>query len=133
VVAVTVRHVDVTAPLTALVAAGARALVALRAAVESAGLVVAAECASASEAIAAATQAQPDVCVLDRDLPGGALAAAAAIAAPRPAPAVLVVGGVGSQAELRAALLAGASGYLPGEPDGAQLAEAVATTRGRIR
>jgi DNA-binding NarL/FixJ family response regulator len=92
-------------------------------------MVVAAECATAAEAIEAAARTQPDVCVLDRHLPGGALAAAAAITAPRRAPKVLVVGGHGTAAERRAAALAGATNYLPGEPDTAQLAAAVAATR----
>jgi DNA-binding NarL/FixJ family response regulator len=130
------RHdawVDVSTPLTALIAAGAASRAVLRAAVDGAGLRVAAQCSSAPEAIEAAARVLPDVCVLDRDLPGGALAAAAAIAAPRQAPAVLVVGGSGSQAERRAALLAGATGYVPGEPDAAQLVEALAQTRGRTR
>jgi two-component system, NarL family, nitrate/nitrite response regulator NarL len=128
----TVPHVDVTAPVTALIAAGALSRVALRAAAHSAGLVVVGECASAAEAIALASRESPDVCVLERNLPGGALAAAAAIVAPRRPPAVLLVGGSDSPAERRAALLAGASGYVPGEPDAVRLAEALATTRGRI-
>jgi DNA-binding NarL/FixJ family response regulator len=124
--------VDVTSPITALLAAGALARAALRSAARSAGLVVVGECASAAEAIELAARESPDVCVLDRNLPGGALAAAAAIAVPRRRPAVFVVGGSDSPAERRAALLAGATGYVSGEPDGAQLAEALASTRGRI-
>jgi hypothetical protein len=71
--------------------------------------------------------------MLDHELPGGALAAAAAIAAPRHAPTVFVIGGRGSDAERRAALLAGATDYMPGEPDCIRPAEAVAGTRRRIR
>lgn len=96
------------------------------------GITVAASCATAPEAIEIAVRERPDVCVLDRDLPGGALAAAAAIASPAQVPKVVVIGGRGSAAEQRAALLAGAAAYLPGEPDGPRLAAAViATTRRR--
>jgi len=43
---------------------------------------------------------------------------------------VLIVGGHGSDAEQRAAASAGASAYLPGEPDGRRLAAAaIAVTK----
>jgi DNA-binding NarL/FixJ family response regulator len=114
---------------TVLIAAGKYPGSQLRAALAAAGLVVAAECGTAAEAIESAARLSPDVCVLDRQLPGGALAAAAAITSPRRAPKVLLVGGHGSDAGQRAALLAGASAFLPGEPDGAALAAAVAATQ----
>jgi DNA-binding NarL/FixJ family response regulator len=117
--------------ITVLVAAGTGLSARVRDALAAAGMVVAAECATAAEAIETAARERPDVCVLDRELPGGALAAAAAITSPRQAPKVLVVGGHGSEAERRAAILAGATDYLPGEPDGVQLAAAVAATETR--
>jgi len=114
-----------------LIAAGTWLRTKLRGALLGAGMVVTAECATAAEAIEAAARERPDVCVLDRELSGGALAAAAAITAPQRAPKVLVVGGHGSDAERRAAILAGASAYLSGEPDGVRLAAAVAATQER--
>jgi DNA-binding NarL/FixJ family response regulator len=97
----------------------------IRAALTRAGIVVAAEGADAASTVAAVEAERPDVCILDRELPGGALGAAAAVATPAPAPRVLVVGGRGSEPELRAVLLAGANGYLPGEIDRGRLAAAV--------
>jgi len=64
--------------------------------------------------------------VLERDLRGGCLVATAAIALPKRAPKVLVVGGGDSPAEVRAARLAGAAGCLPTDVDGEDLAAAVA-------
>ena len=103
----------------------------MREAARAAGMLVTADCGSAAEAIETVGSKRPDVCILDRELPGGALAAAAAIATPRRAPKVFVVGGRGSDAERRAALLAGATDYLPGEADGTRLAAALAASRRR--
>lgn len=116
-----------------LIGAGRWLRARLRGTLVGPGVFVVAECATAAEAIEVAAHEHPDVCVLDRELPGGALAAAAAIAAPRQAPKVLVVGGHGSDAERRAAVLAGASGYLPGEPDRAALLDAVTESASRAR
>lgn len=99
----------------------------LRKAVTEAGMELTAECGSAEELLAAVSRKRPDVCVLDRELRGGGLAAAAAIASPKPAPKVLIVGGRGSPAELRAARLAGAAGCVPGDLDPADLAAAITT------
>src|SRR2546423_9578511 len=78
----------------------------LRNALTAAGMEVAADCGNATDLLAAVNRERPDVCVLDRELPGGGLIATAAIATPRRAPKVLVVGGRGSQVERRAAHLA---------------------------
>jgi len=117
--------------ITVLVAGGTALSGSVRHALTAAGMVVDAECATAAEAIETAAHDHPDVCVLDRQLPGGALAAAAAITSPRRAPKVIVVGGHGTEAERRAAALAGATDSLPGEPDGVQLAAAIAATQTR--
>ena len=84
--------------------AGARVVIAARSAlrrtlheaVTAAGMHVAADCGSTAELLAAVSRERPDVCVLDRELRGGGLAATAAIASPRQAPKVLVVGGRGT-------------------------------------
>lgn len=98
----------------------------LRDTLTAAGMHVAAECGDATELLAAVSRERPDVCVLDRELRGGGLAATAAIASPRQAPKVLVVGGRGSAAELRAARLAGAADSLPGDVGAPKLAAAIA-------
>ena len=95
-------------------------------AVVQAGVEVAAECTDAAQLVAAVAREQPELCVLDRELRGGGLVAAAAVAAPQPAPKVLVVGGRGAAAEIRAARLAGAADCVPGNIETADLAAAIA-------
>ena len=109
-----------------MVAAGRSALRrTLDAALTAAGFQVTAQCATAQAAVEAVARDRPDVCIVDAELPGGALVAAAAIALPQTPPAVLVVGAGGTKAALRAAELAGASGYLHGQLDDDRLAETV--------
>jgi len=111
----------------AVIAAGGRARrLRLRQALATAGIDVTAECGDARQAVAAVARDRPDVCVVDADLPGGALVAAAAIALPSPPPVVLLVDPHGSDASLRAAELAGASGYLRGTFDDDRLVDAIA-------
>jgi two-component system response regulator DesR len=90
-----------------------------------AGLKVVANCTTREQLLAALERTRPDVCVVDRDLDGGGLVAAAAVASPRQAPKVLLVGGRGSSAEQRAARLAGVAGSLPGDADAPTLVAAV--------
>jgi DNA-binding NarL/FixJ family response regulator len=97
----------------------------LRKAFASAGIEVAAECDDVTELLAAVSSERPDACVVERDLRGGGLSAAAAIAAPRSAARVLILGGRGSPAERRAARIAGASDCLPADADAIQVVEAV--------
>ena len=97
----------------------------LRDAFTAAGIEVAADCRDAAELLAAVDREHPDVCVLDRELRGGGLVVTAAIASPRRAPKVLVVGGRGSPAEIRAARLAGAAECLPSDSSTADLTAAV--------
>jgi len=112
-------------PIRVVVAARCAVRLALRDALTAAGMQVAADCGNAADLLAAVWRERPDVCVLDRELPGGGLAAAAAIVSPRRAPKVLVVGGRGSQAERRAARLVGAADCLPTDADAAELVAAV--------
>lgn len=108
-----------------VIAARATARRSLRDGLSAAGIDVAADCGSAAELLAAISRERPDVCVLERELAGGGLVAAVAVATPRPAPKVLVVGGRGTPAELRAARLAGAAGSVPTDIDAAGLVAAV--------
>jgi DNA-binding NarL/FixJ family response regulator len=110
-----------------VIAAGRSTLrAALDRALTAAGFEVTARCGTAHAAVEAVTRDHPDVCIVDSNLPGGALVAAAAIALPPSRPAVLVIDPEGSDAALRAAELAGASGYLRGELDDVRLTDAVA-------
>jgi DNA-binding NarL/FixJ family response regulator len=76
---------------------------------------VCAEAADAATAIAVAVRERPDICLLAADLPGGALAAVAAIARAVPETAIVVIGDRPDDYDLIAALDAGAVGYLPSE------------------
>jgi DNA-binding NarL/FixJ family response regulator len=109
-----------------VIAAGRGALrLGLRKALTAAGFEVTAECEDAQAAVEAVARDRPDICVVDSYLPGGALIAAAAIALPSPPPAVLVIDPHGTDAALRAAEIAGASGYLCGVLDEDRLSDAV--------
>ena len=119
-------HVQRTREIRVLIAARRSALASFHEALAGAGMRVVARCTSRRQVLAALAEASPDVCVVERELDGGGLVAAAAIAAPHPAPRVLLVGGHGSEAELRAARLAGAAGCLPGDVDASGLVTAVA-------
>src|SRR4051794_8295594 len=81
------------------------ALAVLHDALTAAGIQIVADCTTHEQVITTLAKTRADVCVVDRDLDGGALIATAAIASPRRAPRVLVVGGSGSDAEARAARL----------------------------
>jgi DNA-binding NarL/FixJ family response regulator len=85
---------------------------------------LAADCGNSAQLVAAVARERPELCLLDRELPGDGLAATAAIAAPARAPKVLLVGGRGTPAEVRAARLAGAIGAVPADIDAASLAAA---------
>jgi DNA-binding NarL/FixJ family response regulator len=86
---------------------------------------VVAVCTTRVEALAAIRGSSPDVCVVDRDLDGGGLIVAVAVASPRPAPKVLIVGDTDAPAEQRAARLAGAAAYLSTSTDAASFVAAV--------
>jgi DNA-binding NarL/FixJ family response regulator len=113
-------------PVRVVIAAGDAMRHTLRDAVARAGMQIAAECADSSELFAAVARERPDVCLLDRDLRGGSLIATAAITTPQRAPRVVIVGGRGARAEVRAARLAGATECLPVDVDAEDLAAAVA-------
>jgi two-component system nitrate/nitrite response regulator NarL len=80
---------------------------------ETAGCTVCAEASDAPETVDTALRERPDVCLIDPVLPGGGIDAAAAIVGELPDTAVVMLGDAPSDAELFAALEAGASGYLP--------------------
>ena len=102
-----------TDPLRALVAddhAPTRAGV--RAALEAGDFVVVAEAANAEEAVAAALRERPDVCLVDINMPGNGIAAAAEIGEQLPDARIVMLTASRDDDDLFAALKAGASGYL---------------------
>jgi two-component system nitrate/nitrite response regulator NarL len=73
---------------------------------------VCAEVADAAEAVRAAVQDQPNICLLDIKMPGSGLAAAWEIAARLPQVKIVMLTVSEEDADLFAALRAGADGYL---------------------
>jgi len=76
---------------------------------------------TASGAVAAALRDVPDVCLLDIDVPGGGIGAAATISSQLPQTQVIMLSAAANDADLFSALEAGASGYLLKEMNPAQL------------
>jgi len=73
---------------------------------------VCAETADAAAAVQAAVRERPDVCLLDVRMPGGGLSAVWEIAARLPRTKIVMLTVSGEDADLFAALRAGAEGYL---------------------
>jgi DNA-binding NarL/FixJ family response regulator len=111
--------------IRAVIATRAASRSRLREAFATAGIEVAAECGDVTELLSAVSREQPHACVIERDLRGGGLSAAAAIAAPTRTTRVLILGGRGSPAERRAARIAGAADLLPADIDPLRVAEIV--------
>ncbi len=84
----------------------------VRLALERYGFVICAEEGSGPAAVAAAVRERPDVCLLDVHMPGGGIAAAAAITERVPHAAVVMLTVSRDDADLFEALKAGARGYL---------------------
>jgi two-component system, NarL family, nitrate/nitrite response regulator NarL len=97
----------------------------VREALEKDSCVVVAETAAADEAIAAAREHRPDVCLLDIHMPGSGIAAAAEIIHTVPDVAVVMLTASRDDEDLFAALRAGASGYLLKDMDPGRLAPAL--------
>jgi DNA-binding NarL/FixJ family response regulator len=101
----------------------ARAVV--RLALEQNGFVVCREEATAPDVVAAALADPPDLCLLDIDIPGGAIPAAQEIRSRLPETQVVMLSEARNEDDLFAALEAGASGYLLKEINPARLAPAL--------
>jgi DNA-binding NarL/FixJ family response regulator len=84
----------------------------VRRALEEHGFEVCFEAANAADSVAGAERERPDVCVLDVQMPGNGIAAAAQIAARLPETAIVMLTVSDSDEDLFAALRAGAQGYL---------------------
>lgn len=94
-------------------------------ALEADGCVVVATVSTGPQAVAAALEHQPDVCLLDVNMPGGGIAAAADIARQLPDVGVVMLTASRDDDDLFAALRAGASGYLLKDMDPDRLAAAL--------
>jgi two-component system NarL family response regulator len=97
----------------------------VRLALEEKGFIVCGEEETGAGAVAAALRDTPDVCLLDVDVPGGGIAAAAAIHSQLPQTEVVMLSAARSDDDLFAALEVGAAGYLLKEMDPARLGEAL--------
>lgn len=97
----------------------------IREALEADGCIVVAEAATAPAAVAAATEHQPDVCLLDIHMPGSGLLAAADITHSLPDTAVVMLTASRDDEDLFAALRAGASGYLQKGMDPSRIASSL--------
>ncbi|MBV8958826.1 MAG: response regulator, partial [Actinobacteria bacterium] len=91
-----------------------------------ADLEVVAEVARGDEVVSAAAAAEPDVAVLDIEMPGtSGLDACAALVRVQPAVRVLIVTTFGRPGYLRRAMEPGASGFLLKDAPAGQLADAI--------
>jgi DNA-binding NarL/FixJ family response regulator len=97
----------------------------VRGALEAGGFGVVGEAASADAAVACALRHRPDVCLLDINMPGGGIAAAARIAQQAPASAVVMLTVSRDDEDLFASLRAGALGYLLKDMDPSRLSAAL--------
>jgi DNA-binding NarL/FixJ family response regulator len=97
----------------------------VRAALDGGGFAVVAEGHDAATAIEAALHEQPDVVLLDIHMPGGGIAAAAAIGERLPGAAIVMLTVSRDDDDLFASLKAGALGYLLKDMDPARLAPAL--------
>ncbi len=85
----------------------------IRMALEEEGIVLCGHVASAAELIDAVTRLEPDVCLVDVDLPGGGLVATAEMRAWRSSVAVIVLASDLNEEDFLKAMAVGAIGYLP--------------------
>jgi two-component system, NarL family, nitrate/nitrite response regulator NarL len=97
----------------------------VRLALEQDGFVVCGEEATAAGAVAAAVRDRPDVCLVDVDLPGGGIEAAAKIRAHLPETPVVMLSAIDEDDRMFTAIETGASGYLLTGMNPADLVRAV--------
>jgi DNA-binding NarL/FixJ family response regulator len=92
----------------------------IRLVLEGNGFKICAEAPDANGAVAAVFREKPELCLVDADLPGGAMLAVARITTHAPGTDTVVLAAEADEQGVVDALHAGASGYLPleGEPEG---------------
>jgi two-component system NarL family response regulator len=96
-----------------------------RLALEADGFVIVGEAVRAVDVVKTALVRHPDVCLLDLDLPGGGIGAAKAINEALPEAVLVILAASADEADLLAAIRAGASGYLLKTIDPSRLPVAV--------
>lgn len=94
----------------------------IREALTVSGMAVTSEPPHAEMAVRLADLTRPDACLVDADLPGGALAAVSGIVRTHPAAAVVVLADADSRLDVLDAVRAGAAGYLEKDVGAARLA-----------
>ena len=97
----------------------------VRLALEGPEFTVVAEAHDARSAVSAALRESPDICVLDIQMPGGGIEAAAEIAARLPGAVIVMLTVSRDDEDLFAALRAGAAGYLLKDTEPDRLADAL--------
>ncbi|GAC1318829.1 MAG: response regulator transcription factor [Thermoleophilaceae bacterium] len=97
----------------------------MRSALNGNGFDVIAEVGSAEAAIDAALSQRPEVCLLDINMPGNGIIAAASIATQSPEVVIVMLTVSRDDSDLFAALRAGASGYLLKDTDPSRLPHAL--------
>jgi len=97
----------------------------VRGALEGRGFTVVAEVGTADDAVTTALREQPDVCLLDINMPGNGIVAAAGIASELPDTAIVMLTVSRDDTDLFDALRAGASGYLLKDTDPERLPHAL--------
>jgi DNA-binding NarL/FixJ family response regulator len=85
----------------------------IRLALEQEGIDVCGRVASAAELVDAVVRLEPDVCLIDCDIPGGGLVAAAQMRAWRSSVAVVMLASKPDEEDFLKAIAVGAIGYLP--------------------
>jgi DNA-binding NarL/FixJ family response regulator len=92
----------------------------IRLVLERNGFEICAEAPDANSAVAAVLREKPELCLVDADLPGGAMLAIARITTRAPGTDTVVLAAEADEQGVVDALDAGASGYLPleADPDG---------------
>jgi DNA-binding NarL/FixJ family response regulator len=92
----------------------------IRLVLERNGFEICAEAPDANSAVAAVLREKPELCLVDADLPGGAMLATARITTRAPGTDTVVLAAEADEQGVVDALHAGASGYLPleSDPDG---------------
>ena len=99
--------------------------VGIRTALETRGFVIAAEVGNGPAAVDAAVREQPDLCLLDVNMPGGGIPAAAQIRASTQTAAIVMLTVSRDDNDLFDALRVGASGYLLKDIDPDRLPDAL--------
>jgi DNA-binding NarL/FixJ family response regulator len=97
----------------------------VRMALEDAGMEIVAEVATGDAAVEAALRLEPDIALLDVQMPGSGIAAARSISVDAPNTAIVMLTVSRDDADLFQALAAGARGYLLKDTDPDRLAHAL--------